>query len=81
MELGGVIVCAGMEMLLRPGDYREGHSTVSFLIIRVIETRTDDDTDWLVLDGAERPTPTSPWRFRRIQVRISALKRSLSLEF
>ncbi len=81
MEIGGVIVGAGTEMLLRPGDYRDGDSDVSFLVERVIETRDEDDTRWLVLDGAQRPTLTTPWRNRRIFVRISALKRSLALEF
>lgn len=78
MLIGGVILGAGMVLDLEPGDYLYGEGRVRFTLERVVETREDWDTQWVILTGYEK-APHGPWRARRIQVRVSALKRSLSL--
>lgn len=79
MQIGGVLVGAGMQLLLRPDDYLHGENEVTFVIARIVEARYEWDCDWLVVDGDEQPTPTSPWRACRHQIRVSCLKRCLAL--
>jgi len=74
MRIGGVILGAGMEMILLPGDYLNGHERVKFMVGEVVCT----DNDWVILDGYELP-PDRPWCQRRVRVRVTALKRSLTL--
>lgn len=75
MHIGGVLLGAGMEMNLLPGDYLFGEIRVKFLVGEIVCAMED----WVILQGYERPTERSPWRARRIRVRITALKRSLAL--
>jgi len=79
MELGGVLLGAGMELSVAHGDYLYGAGRVRYLIRQVIEVRHEWNCEWVILDGMERPNATAPWRPRRLQVRVSALKRSLAL--
>lgn len=76
MLLGGVILVAGMQLDIDPGDYLHGDQPVSFTVRRVIGRV---GYDWVILDGHQRPTPTTPWRLRRLQVRVAALRRCLAL--
>lgn len=75
MYIGGVLLGAGMELALQPGDYAHGERPVHFIVDQVIG-RT---AEWVSLVGHERATATRPWRHCRVYVRIAALKRSLSL--
>lgn len=75
MHIGGVLLGAGMEMNLLPGDYLFGEIRVKFLIGEIVCA----EAGWVILEGYERPTTQSPWRARRIRVRVTALKRSLAL--
>lgn len=75
MLIGGVMLGAGMELRLEPGDYAHGERPVHFVIERIIN-RT---AEWVSLVGHEQPSATRPWRLCRVNVRVDALKRSLSL--
>ncbi len=77
MHIGGVLLGAGMVLSLAPADYRQGGAAIRFTIGEVIETYYEDGLEWVVLDGAVRPTPTSTWHPCRVQVLVAALKRSL----
>lgn len=79
MHIGGVLLGAGMELDLTPGDYLHGDSLIRFTIEHIIETRREGDTDWIVMTGMEHPSASTPWRSRRLQVRVAALRRSLQL--
>lgn len=76
MILGGVLLAAGMELAVANDDHLNGGGPLHFLLQRIVEVQGNE---WVVLDGQERPTPTTPWRTCRAVVRISALKRSLTL--
>lgn len=76
MFIGGVLLAAGMELDLLPGDYAHGERPVRFIIERVV-SRTHE---WVSLIGHERATATRPWRQCRVSVRVAALKRSLALK-
>lgn len=79
MEIGGVLVYAGMQLDIAENDYLFGSGRVSFIVGRVEEMRRQWDIDWVIFTGAETP-PTAPaWRPRRLQVRVASLKRSLIL--
>lgn len=75
MHIGGVMIGAGMLLQLEPGDYLRGTRPVSYLIQQVLAVRFEQQSHWVLLDGLERPP--GPWRPRRLQVRVVALKRSL----
>jgi hypothetical protein len=75
MLIGGVLLGAGMELHLQPGDYAHGETPVHFIIERVI-SRTHE---WVSLTGHERATGSRPWRQCRVNVRVAALKQALSL--
>lgn len=79
MELGGVLLGAGMELNLKAGDYLDGPGIVRFMIEKIVGTRQEHNADWVILVGRELPSATGGWRDRRIQVRVQALKRSLLL--
>jgi hypothetical protein len=76
MLIGGVLLGAGMELDLRPGDYASGERPVRFIIERILN-RT---SEWVSLTGYERASETRPWRVCRVYVRIVALKRSLIID-
>lgn len=75
MELGGVMLGAGMVLNIAKDDHRSGGGRIDFMLLTVGEIQGG----WVVLDGEQRPTATSTWRTRRIEVRVSALRRSLIL--
>lgn len=74
MFIGGVLLAAGMELRLAPGDYN-GDREIRFVISHII----DRGPDWVSLAGRELASATSPWRSMRYTVRAEALKRSLAL--
>lgn len=74
MLIGGVLLAAGMELHLLPGDY-EGDREIRFILLHVVSW----DTDWVDLAGHDLASATSPWRTVRHTVRTAALKRSLAL--
>ena len=76
MELGGVLLGAGMKLEVREGDYLYGNGTVVFTISRIGNVVEDWDGEWVVLEGQEKQLH-GPWRPRAINVRVSALSRSL----
>lgn len=75
MLLGGVILGAGMHLNINSGDYLHGDQPISFILRRVV---CRVGPDWVVLDGQQQPTPSTPWRPRRLQVRVDALRRCLA---
>ncbi len=77
MELGGVLLGAGMILDIAKEDYLDGDQRIEFMIEQIIETRRERQCNWVVLEGMQRPNAITGWRSRRIQVRVSALKRSL----
>lgn len=77
MVLGGVLLAAGTEMDIAEGDYRYGQGRVRFQVERIMAVREDWGDTWVVMQGNESPHHAHCWRPRRLQVRISALKRSL----
>lgn len=79
MKLGGVILGAGMVLDIAHGDYLHGEGRVRFTIERIVGTRFNLDCEWVVLTGVEKRPNGGPWRPRRLQVRVSALSRSLAL--
>lgn len=78
MELGGVILGSGMILKISPGDYLYGDHTIVFMVERILEVRTHEGHSWALLKGLERPGVNNPWRSCRVEVRVSALKRSLT---
>lgn len=78
MYLGGVMLAAGTILHLRHEDYLGGTNCITFMLGQVVEVLEDSGSCWVVLEGCERPTDVTPWRTRRLQVRIDALKRSLT---
>lgn len=79
MHIGGVILGSGMELSLEPDDYVGGTGRLHYLITRVVALHVEHGAQWVILTGLVRPTPVTPWRSRRLQVRVTALKRSLGL--
>lgn len=77
MELGGVMLAAGMVLEVRPKDYLYGEGLVRLTIAEILEVREEWDCLWVVLTGQEK-VPQGPWRRRRIQIRVSALKTALT---
>jgi hypothetical protein len=75
MLIGGILLAAGVELRLMPGDY-DGDREVRF-IVQLIVGRGGD---WVALVGRELASATSPWRSCRHKVLVSALKRSLALQ-
>lgn len=75
MQLGGVILGAGMQLNINSADYLHGDRPVCLILKRVV----CQVGEWVILEGQQQPTPTTPWRPRRLQVRIAALARSLAL--
>lgn len=73
MELGGVLLYAGMVLIFEHGDYRCGSGRVRFTLDRIAGLRTDRAQDWVVLEGQEK-TPIGTWRPRRIEALVSCLK-------
>jgi hypothetical protein len=74
MLIGGVLLAAGMELHLVPGDY-EGDREIRFIVLYVVTW----GTDWVGLAGRDLASATSPWRTVHHTVRTAALKRSLAL--
>lgn len=74
MLIGGVLLAAGMELHLMPGDY-DGDREIWFIVEHVAVR----GTDWVSVVGRELASATTPWRTTRYTVRTTALKRSLSL--
>lgn len=77
MELGGVLLGAGMVLTFVEGDYLYGNGPVQLTLERIVETRIEWDVAWVVLTGREK-TSLGVWRDRRLQARVSALKKALS---
>lgn len=78
MLIGGVLLAAGSELKLIPGDYL-GDRPIRFVVEQIIETRTESGAHWVVLIGLEQPSASRPWQPRQVQVRVNALARSLAL--
>lgn len=76
-RLGGVILGAGMILDIAHGDYMYGHGPVKMILRQVIDVRHEWDQDWVIVDGQEK-IDNGPWRYRRIQVKVKALSRSLT---
>lgn len=79
MLLGGVLLGAGMELAIAAADHRNGSDTIRLMLLRVVGTLYGHNTHWAVLEGREHSPSTACWRTVHVQVRISALKRSLIL--
>lgn len=79
MFIGGVLLAAGMEMVIAAEDHLDGSTTVRFLLSHVAGTR--ENGSWVILEGTERPDGTSyrTWGSRTLCVRVEALKRCLAL--
>lgn len=75
MLIGGVLLAAGMELHLRPGDY-DGDQEIHFVIERV----TARGADWVAVSGRQMATATAPWKNCRLRIQVDALKRSLALK-
>lgn len=78
MILGGALIGSGMVMELHEGDYLYGSGDVRFTVEKLIETREEWGCEWAILSGTEK-SPHGPWRPRRLQVRVTALKTALAL--
>lgn len=76
MEIGGILLGAGMMLEVQQGDYQYGEGPVRFTITTVKTVTEDWDGHWVLLEGQEK-LPHGPWRVRHIKVRTTALKRSL----
>ena len=79
MKLGGVLLGAGMELTITPADHRMGDGPISFMLHRVVGLCTEQGCDWVVLDGLQRPSPTTTWLPRRLHVRVDALRRAMGI--
>lgn len=79
MHVGGVLLAAGTEMDIAEGDYRYGQGRVRFLVTTILEVREDWGDTWIVMQGNQCPHHARHWTPRRLQVRVSALKRSMTL--
>jgi hypothetical protein len=75
MLIGGVLLAAGMELQLQPGDY-DGDREIHVIVQRVIGR----GGDWVSLVVLELASATSPWRVCRLKVKVTALSRSLTLK-
>lgn len=73
--VGGVLLGAGMVLALTAKDYLGGDRRMDFMLERVVAA----NDDWVTMDGTSRPTETTSWQYVRVQVRVAALKRSLSV--
>ncbi len=78
MMIGGVLLGAGMVLEIAQGDYLYGDGRVRFTVETIVGQRRDWDCDWVILTGIEKRPHGGPWRPRRLQVRVSALSRSLA---
>ena len=76
MELGGVLLGAGMMLQIQPGDYMCGDVMIRFTVLRIVEVCRDPGGSWVVLEGDVKH-PNGPWYRQRITVRVKALKKSL----
>jgi hypothetical protein len=74
MLIGGVLLAAGTELRLIPGDY-DGDREIRFVVSQVVAW----GADWVCVAGRELASATGPWRTTRYRVRTAALKRSLAL--
>lgn len=77
MQLGGVLLASGMVLEFGDGQYLYGDGPVRFTVETVVETREEWGCSWVILTGLEK-APQGPWKPRRIQVRVSALKAALT---
>lgn len=78
MLLGGVMLGAGMILELYDGDYLYGEGPIRFTVETIVETREEWGCEWVIMTGKEKK-PLGPWRERRVQVRVSALKGALAV--
>ncbi len=74
MQIGGVLLAPGMVLGLRPQDYLDGTEPIELLVQQILST----NSQWIVLAGLQRPDAHYGWRPRRVKVKVSALKRSMS---
>lgn len=80
MLLGGVLLAAGMELIIDAADQLDGRTTIRLLLHTVAGLRHTDDTSWVILSGTQRPHgDVTVWCPCTVHVRLSALKRSCVL--
>jgi hypothetical protein len=77
MQLGGVILGAGMPLNIAEGDYLYGTGDIYLIIKSILSVHEESGTEWVVIDGQEKIRNNGPWRYRKVQVRVSALKKAL----
>lgn len=79
MYVGSLLLSVGDELQIAEGDYRYGSGPVHLLVRQILELREEWGVQWVVLQGLEPPNHAGPWRPRKLQIRVDALKRSLTL--
>lgn len=78
MELGGVMLAPGMILEVAQKNYLYGNGVIRLTVREIVGVREEWGCNWVILTGQEK-VPQGPWRSRRIQVKVSALKASLSM--
>ncbi len=78
MQLGGVILGAGMVLELTDDDYLYPVGALRFTVQRIMATTVKDGEHMVLLEGVEK-VPEGPWRNSTIVVRVSSLSRCLRL--
>lgn len=77
MIIGGVLLGAGMVLLLEARDYLDGRASIRFTVQQIVGTANENGVEWVVLYGQQKPL-YGPWLERRIYVRVTALKQALT---
>jgi hypothetical protein len=78
MMIGGHFLAAGDELHIAEGDYLYGSGPVRMVLRTVIAVREEWGHEWVVLDGQEKVRNNGPWRYRRLQLKVDALRKSLT---
>lgn len=79
MVIGGVLLASGMLLEIKDKDYLYGQGDVLLTVRNIIEVRRDAGNEWVVLDGQEYVRRQGFWRYRRLQIKVSALRRCATL--
>lgn len=73
MIVGGCYLVPGTVLDIADGDYLYGKGEVYLFLNEIIEVRRH----WIVIKGMEKVRNGGPWRERTIQLKITAIRRSL----
>lgn len=79
MQLGGIILGAGMVLELTGEDYLYPVGTIRFTVRRILGRTTKDNEQWVLLEGVEKQPAGGPWRDSTVLVRVSSLSKCLQL--